>query len=245
MAGICFIRRKRMDDLLIRVDNLKSWYVDGENIIDGASFEIENKEIVALVGSNGSGKTTLIKTITDIHPKFSIGNFTYRGKAVSFDDENFKLGRMAVFSEDNAFKYWTFDEYNEFLHKAYGREFDDNFESYMIDGFNFEKYRTYPVKELSMGNKKKFFIIAAMGLKLPLLILDEPVDGLDFESTVFLYKLIKGYKEYGSILMATHILESINEACDSYFLLDKGKISAKKSINKDLTVDQILRAFEG
>lgn len=60
-----------------------------------------------------------------------------------------------------------------------------------MQGFNFNKYENYILKDLSMVNAKKFYIIAALGLKLPFLVLDEPVDGLYFESTVFLYQELK------------------------------------------------------
>lgn len=234
-----------MANNLLEVDNLKSWYEAGKNILDGCSFDIKENEIVALVGSNGSGKTTLIKTLTDIHPKFDVNSINFRGKNIDFSNEDFKLNRIAVFSEDNSFKYWTFPEYNEFLHKVYNREIDEDYQNYMIENFNFAQYINKPVKELSMGNKKKFFIIAALGLKLPLVILDEPVDGLDFEGAVFLYKLIRDYREYGSIFMATHILESITESCDSYVLLDHGKLSAKTEVDSDLTSEKILQSFKG
>lgn len=234
-----------MTNNLLEVDNLKSWYETDKNVLNGCSFDIEEKEIVALVGSNGSGKTTLIKTITDIHPKFSVDKIAFRGGDNNFSDEEFKINRIAVFSEDNSFKYWTFPEYNEFLHKVYNREIDEDYQNYMIENFNFAQYINKPVKELSMGNKKKFFIIAALGLKLPLVILDEPVDGLDFEGAVFLYKIMRDYKKYGSIFMATHILESITESCDSYVLLDKGKLSAKTTVNSDLTSEKILQTFKG
>ena len=234
-----------MDNKLLEVDNLKSWYEAGKNILDGCSFDIKENEIVALVGSNGSGKTTLIKTITDIHPKFSVDKIAFRSDSINFSDEEFKINRIAVFSEDNSFKYWTFPEYNEFLHKVYKRDLDPDYQNYMIENFNFAQYINKPVKELSMGNKKKFFIIAALGLKLPLVILDEPVDGLDFEGAVFLYKLIRDYKEYGSIFMATHILESITESCDTYVLLDHGKLSAKTEVDSDLTSEKILQSFKG
>ena len=234
-----------MANNLLEVDNLKSWYEDEKNILDGCSFDIRENEIVALVGSNGSGKTTLIKTITDIHPKFSVNKIAFHGNDTNFSDEEFKINRIAVFSEDNSFKYWTFTEYNEFLHKVYNREIDEDYQNYMIENFNFAQYINKPVKELSMGNKKKFFIIAALGLKLPLVILDEPVDGLDFEGAVFLYKLIRDYKEYGSIFMATHILESITESCDSYVLLDHGKLSAKTEVDSELTSEKILQSFKG
>ena len=234
-----------MNNKLLEVGNLKSRYETDKNILDGCSFDIEENEIVALVGSNGSGKTTLIKTVTDIHPKFDDDRINFRGKNIDFSNEDFKLNRIAVFSEDNSFKYWTFSEYNEFLHRVYNREIDEEYQNHMIENFNFTQYINKPVKELSMGNKKKFFIIAALGLKLPLLILDEPVDGLDFEGAVFLYKIMRDYKKYGSIFMATHILESITESCDTYILLDHGKLSEKTTVDSNLTSEKILQNFKG
>lgn len=232
-----------MGDELFTVKNLKSWYDPEKNILDGCSFSINQKEVVALVGSNGSGKTTLIKTIMDIHPKYEVSEIRFMGKDSDFKDPYFKENRLAVFSDDTAFRYWSFWEYTEFLYKTYGREIDDDYIKSLIDGFNFNKYEDYVLKDLSMGNAKKFYIIAALGLKLPFLVLDEPVDGLDFESTVFLYQELKKYKKYGSIFMSTHILESINEVADSYILLHNGKFSEKKQIVEKLSSDEIMKSF--
>lgn len=232
-----------MGDELFTVKNLKSWYDPEKNILDGCSFSINQKEVVALVGSNGSGKTTLIKTIMDIHPKYEVSEIRFMGKDSDFKDPYFKENRLAVFSDDTAFRYWSFWEYTEFLYKIYGREIDEDYIKSLIDGFNFNKYEDYVLKDLSMGNAKKFYIIAALGLKLPFLVLDEPVDGLDFESTVFLYQELKKYKKYGSIFMSTHILESINEVADSYILLHNGKFSEKKQIVEKLSSDEIMKSF--
>lgn len=232
-----------MAEELFTVKNLKSWYDPEKNILDGCSFSINQKEVVALVGSNGSGKTTLIKTMMDIHPKYEVSEISFMGKSSDFKDPYFKENRLAVFSDDTAFRYWSFWEYTEFLYKIYGREIDEDYIKYLIDGFNFNKYEDYVLKDLSMGNAKKFYIIAALGLKLPFLVLDEPVDGLDFESTVFLYQELKKYKKYGSIFMSTHILESINEVADSYILLHNGKFSEKKQIVEKLSSDEIMKSF--
>ena len=70
------------------------------------------------------------------------------------------------------------------------------------------------------------------------------MDGLDFESTIFLYEELRKYKEYGSIFMSTHILESINEVADSYVLLHNGKVSDKNRITSKLSSDEIIKSFE-
>lgn len=234
-----------LEKVILAVDCLKSWYEENNLILKNISFEICEKENLAIVGANGAGKTTLIKTLMDIHPDFSVSKINFMGEDSKFSDIFFKLNRIAVFSEDNSFRYWTFDEYNNFLHKTYRKNFDKDYENYLIKGFNFESYLNKSCKDLSLGNKKKFFTIAALSLKLPLVLLDEPVDGLDFESTNFLYEIIKDYKKYGSIFMSTHILESINECCDKLVLLKDGKLSDKKILNEKLDMDDIMRVFRG
>ena len=75
-----------------------------------------------------------------------------------------------------------------------------------------------------MGNRKKAFLITAFALKPQLLFLDEPVNGLDFESTEYLYQQIAGYKEHGTVLFSSHILESITLTSDRVFVLEDGQI---------------------
>ncbi len=80
------------------------------------------------------------------------------------------------------------------------------------------------MKDLSTGNRKKAFLITAFALKPALLFLDEPVNGLDFQSTEYLYQQIAGYKKYGTVLFSSHILESITLTSDRVFVLEKGQI---------------------
>ena len=94
----------------------------------------------------------------------------------------------------------------------------------LVRGFHFEDYTDTLLKDLSTGNKKKAFLITAFALKRPLLLLDEPVNGLDFQSTEYLYQLIAGYKEYGTVLFSSHILESITQTSDRVLVLEDGQI---------------------
>lgn len=80
------------------------------------------------------------------------------------------------------------------------------------------------MKDLSTGNRKKACLITAFALRPPLLLLDEPVNGLDFQSTEYLYRLIRGYKAHGTVLFSSHILESITLTADRVFVLEDGGI---------------------
>lgn len=79
---------------------------------------------------------------------------------------------------------------------------------------------------LSFASRKAelLLLITAFALKPTLLLLDEPVNGLDFQSTEYLYQQIAGYKKYGTVLFSSHILESITLTSDRIFILEDGKI---------------------
>ena len=83
------------------------------------------------------------------------------------------------------------------------------------------------LKELSTGNLKEAYLITAFALKPRLLILDEPVNGLDYQSTKYLYWQINSYRKYSTILFSSHILESICLTSDRVLVLEQGQI--KKS----------------
>ena len=94
----------------------------------------------------------------------------------------------------------------------------------LIRGFHFEAYTDVLMKELSTGSRKKAYLITGFALKPKLLLLDEPVNGLDYQSTEYLYQLIRGYREHGTVLFASHILESLTETSDRVLVLEHGTI---------------------
>lgn len=207
---------------LLKINNLSTWYNSERMIIQGLSLELSEHEIVGLIGLNGAGKTTFLKVISGLLPTFRSDGIWFRGRFVKFREREFKLCRYTVFAEDNSFQYFNFYEYLSYVFSAYKSKAPDVSE--LIQGFHFEDYTDVLLKDLSTGNRKKAFLITAFALKPRLLLLDEPVNGLDFESTEYLYKQIAGYKEYGTLLFSSHILESITLTSDRVFVLEDGRI---------------------
>ncbi len=211
-----------MGAALLDVKNLKAWYSEEKMVLSDFSLELAEHEVAGLIGLNGAGKTTFLKVLSGLLPTFSSDSICFRGSPVNFRKQDFKLRRYTVFAEDNSFSYFTFWEYLSYVCSAYRKKIPDVSE--LIDGFHFGAYTDILLKELSTGNRKKAFLITAFGLKPGLLLLDEPVNGLDFQSTEYLYSQISGYKEYGTILFSSHILESITLTSDRIFVLENGKI---------------------
>lgn len=211
-----------MIDELLSIKNLTVWYEKDKPIIKNLNMTINKNQVVGLIGRNGSGKTTLFKVISSILGTYHVENFLWlKGKA-DVESNHFKLNRSIIFDEDHSFEYFTFHEYIEYVFDSYQKNVPNLID--LINGFNFAKHQNTLLKDLSTGNRKKAFLIAGFALRLPLLILDEPVNGLDFDSTEFLYKLIKDYKTYGSVLFSSHVMESITLTSNQVLILENGEI---------------------
>lgn len=210
------------EKILLEIDKLEVWYTANKKVLKDYSISLKEHEVVGLIGLNGAGKTTFIKALTGLLSTYNAEKISYKGKEISFRDKGFKNDRYAVFSEDNSFQFFTFREYISYVFKAYGKKQPDISE--MVKGFHFEENMDLLLKDLSMGNRKKAYLITAFALRPELLLLDEPVNGLDFQSTEYLYKMIAGYKEYGTVLFSSHILESITLTSDKVLVLEDGKI---------------------
>ena len=211
-----------MGENILELQNLSAWYSQGKNVLSGFSLQLRPHEVVGLIGLNGAGKTTFLKTLSGLHEGFRCDGIRLNSQTASFRDKGFKLCRYTVFAEDNSFQYFTFREYLSYVAAAYKTKLPDVTE--LVRGFHFEDYTDTLLKDLSTGNKKKAFLITAFTLKPELLLLDEPVNGLDFQSTEYLYQLIAGYKKYGTVLFSSHILESITLTSDRVLVLENGQI---------------------
>lgn len=208
---------------LLEIKNLKAWYSKDRDILKNYSLELNKNEVVGLIGLNGAGKSTFLKVLSGLLESYEADEFLYMEKKIKPRDKSFKTCRYTVFAEDESFQYFTFKEYISYVFSAYKKENVDISE--LVQGFHFEAYEDKLLKDLSTGNKKKAFLITAFALRPELLLLDEPVNGLDFQSTEYLYELIAGYKKYGTVLFSSHILESITLTSDRVLVLEEGKIS--------------------
>ncbi len=215
---------------LLKIDDLQVWYTPQKHVLSGFSIELDANEVVGLIGLNGAGKTTFLKTLSGLNKHFQVGTAAWEGQKFSFRDKAFKQARYTVFAEDRSFQYFTFQEYISYAAASYGKKLPDLTE--LIRGFHFEKYTDVLLKELSTGNLKKVYLITAFALRPKLLLLDEPVNGLDFQSTEYLYRLISGYRQYGTVLFSSHILESICLTSDRVLVLEHGRISRCFTGNK-------------
>lgn len=212
-----------MGNPLLRIQNMSAWYDSEKRVLSDLSMELQEHEVVGLIGLNGAGKTTFMKVLSGLLDSFQAEEVCFCGQGVKFRENAFKACRYTVFAEDNSFQYFTFREYLSYVSAAYHQKNTDAAAA-LIQGFHFEDYTDVLLKDLSTGNKKKAFLITAFAVQPRLLLLDEPVNGLDFQSTEFLYQHIAAYKAQGTVLFSSHILESITMTCDKVYVLEEGRI---------------------
>lgn len=208
---------------LLVLKNLCAWYTQDKPVLSNFSIELQANEVVGLIGLNGAGKTTFIKTLSGLLNGFRIDAATWNGTPFSFRDKSFKQNRYVVFADDHSFQYFTFYEYLSYAAASYSKPMPDVVA--LVQGFHFAEYTNVLLKELSTGNLKKAYLITAFALHPKLLLLDEPVNGLDFQSTEYLYQLIAAYKQHGTVLFSSHILESICLTSDRVLVLEHGQIN--------------------
>ena len=208
---------------LLEIDGLGAWYDKAHPVLNDLSFSLGDHEVVGLIGLNGAGKTTLLNVLSGLHTDYTVETARFRGQSLVFRDDAFKHQRYTVFAEDAAFGYFSFREYLAFVARAYGVALPET--EALVAGFHFGAYANTPIRDLSTGNRKKAFLITAFALRPPLLLLDEPVNGLDFQSTEFLYHCMNDYRVSGTLLFSSHVLESITLTCERVLVLEDGHIS--------------------
>ncbi|MBP3273257.1 MAG: ABC transporter ATP-binding protein [Ruminococcus sp.] len=230
-------------ETLINIKQLRAWYTKDKTVLKGLDISLEKNSVIGLIGLNGAGKTTLMNVICGLHEGFDIQSADMNGKKIKFSDDSFRMSRYIVFSEDDSFGYFTFDEYVEYVFSCYDKKTDKALIDDLVEKFGFGEYRSTFIKDLSLGSKRKAYLITGFALRPELLLLDEPVNGLDFTSTEALYKLISEYKQYGTVMFSSHILESVTLTSDKVLVLENGVIS--KTYSGDEITAETIRASLG
>ena len=196
---------------MIHIDHISIRYGKQE-VIQDLSLDIVTGTVHGLVGLNGSGKTTLI-------------NGLYGLKAISRGTVRFNKDLLT--RKDIAY----LETHNFFYSNITGREYLDLFKlkhpTFDINGWNqlFDLPLDRYIEQYSTGMKKKLAFMGIAALDKPILILDEPFNGIDLETTQKLKIIIKALRERDkTILLTSHILESLTSLCDSISYLENKQI---------------------
>lgn len=229
---------------MITIDKLKKNF--GEKVaVDIEHYEINQGDMLGLVGNNGAGKTTLFRLMLDLL-KADDGKVIINDIDVS-QSEDWKSITGAFIDDGFLIDYLTPEEYFYFIGKMYGlkkEEVDERlipFERFMsVEVIGHKKL----IRNYSAGNKQKIGIISAMLHYPQLLILDEPFNFLDPSSQSIIKHLLKKYNEehQATVIISSHNLNHTVDVCPRIALLEHGVI-IRDIINEDNSAEKELEDY--
>ena len=229
---------------MIIIDKLKKNF--GEKIaVDIEHYEINQGDMLGLVGNNGAGKTTLFRIMLDLL-KADDGKVIINDIDVS-QSEDWKSITGAFIDDGFLIDYLTPEEYFYFIGKMYGLKKEDvdvrllPFDRFMCGEVIGHKKL---IRNYSAGNKQKIGIISAMLHYPQLLILDEPFNFLDPSSQSIIKHLLKKYNEehQATVIISSHNLNHTVDVCPRIALLEHGVI-IRDIINEDNSAEKELEDY--
>lgn len=206
---------------MLVVDKVSKSYKN-VNVLNDVSFEVQAGEIVGLVGANGAGKSTLIKGILGLH-NIDSGRITF------CQDDNFTknpdlLNDIGYLMDIELFDYLTAREHIHLM-GLYEQVIYNQEDIQRVLSRVSLKDDKKKVKDYSYGMKQRLRLALAMLRPRKLLILDEPLLGLDIKTIQEFKKYLKEIAESGvSILLSSHQLSEIEDLIDRYLILSDGTI---------------------
>ncbi len=228
-----------MSDNCVSVRNIRKQF-GSKKAVDGISLAVKKGEIVGLVGANGAGKTTLIKMIIGLLIPTS-GSISIFGKDRNYlvYEELRKIGYVA--EEPNLYDFMTVKEIVNFNSRFYP-QWDDRKCSNLLERLKLPLKEK--IKNLSHGMKTQLSLVMALVPMPELLVLDEPLEGLDpLLRMDFLKLLIEDFmeKEGRSIIISSHYLEEIERMADRIAFLREGNLVKMVLMEQLRTDEKIIR----
>ncbi len=216
------------EDFLLRVEKLSKSFKNVQ-AVDDLSFHIKKGEIYGLLGPNGAGKTTTIKSILGLL-EADAGEISVLGLNPEKDEIEIKNRIGYVSEEPLIYKSLTPKELFNFIasiRKLDGQKTTPKLAQY-LESLSAVEYYERLISTLSRGNKQKIQIIAAIIHDPEILILDEPLTGLDAKSVKVVKEILELHtKRGGAVLFSTHIMEIAEEICDRIGIINQGKMVAE------------------
>ena len=214
---------------MIKVENLSKNY-GPVNAVKSISFELNDGQVVGFLGANGAGKSTTLKIMTGyISP--SSGNVFYGEKNIQNDTSEIQKDIGYLPELNPLYSEMIVHDYLKFISEVRGiseNEFKNAFQKVVEEcSLNAVAHRT--IANCSKGYKQRIGLAAALIHDPKILILDEPVTGLDPNQIVEIRELIKKLGKEKIVLMSSHILQEIQATVDRIIIINEGSIVADGS----------------
>jgi ABC-2 type transport system ATP-binding protein len=202
--------------------------------VENLVLTIEPGEIYGYLGPNGSGKTTTVKMLTGLLEP-SQGHIYYRGRDIREDMVEYRKHIGYVPEEPLLYPYMTGLEYLLLVGRlrSIPQHVLEPKAERLLDLFGLYGHRYSPISSYSKGMKQKVLISAALLHNPDILILDEPLSGLDVTSVLTLRSVVQSLAREGKIILySSHVLEVVEKMCSKVIILYKGRMVANESVER-------------
>ncbi len=191
----------------------------GQPVLDSINLQVERGKIVGIIGPNGAGKTTLMECISGLQPHQ--GKVEIEGAAMGANARHrhvfYQPDQVLPYPDHGVYPTLTFFQSMMAVPKA---RLDE-----IIDRLKLESVLYKAVKELSRGYQKRLLISIALLSPVPVLLLDEPFEGLDIKQTKEVVAILKEEKEKGkTLVLSIHQIADAERIADQFLLLSQGKL---------------------
>lgn len=224
--------RVKAVEYAIQIEKLVKIYGKGFAALDGVSLQVKQGEIVGYVGRNGSGKTTTIKILAGLI-KPSSGHASVNGIDVVAKPREALRTMGALIEVPGVYDYLTPHEMLTYFAKVY-RMSNDDIDRRIKETLEWVRLSEWEHKKIgtfSTGMERRLALARTVLHKPDILILDEPVLGLDPEGIRDVRELIRQFRNEGmSVFLSSHLLSEVAEICDTVIFLSKGKVISSDSI---------------
>lgn len=212
---------------LIQIRNLSKSYGD-KLVLKGLSLDIYPGQVLGYIGPNGAGKSTTVKILTGLIPDFE-GDVIVDGFSMANDPLEIK--KLIGYVPENAEIYdvLTPMEYLDFIGKLYGMEeavLHDRARKLLM-AFGLATNGDDRMDTFSKGMKQKVLLISGIIHNPKIIILDEPLSGLDANAVIMIKELIMRLSQEGkTIFYCSHMMDVVEKVSDRILLINKGEIIA-------------------
>jgi ABC-2 type transport system ATP-binding protein len=230
---------------VIVADQLSKRY-GARHAVDRVSFDVRAGEVMGLLGPNGSGKTTILRILAGyLHPSSG----TARVAGFDVVEEGLEARRYVGYVPEDVplYTHMRVDEFLAFMGRLKGlagRPLHESMAS-VCERLAVSKVRHMVIGKLSRGYRQRVAIAQALLNNPPLLILDEPTNGLDPHQIIEVRKLIRALATTRTILVTSHILGEIEKVAHRVAILLDGRLLAVQALDGSATVRHLRLTIRG
>ncbi len=204
----------------------------GRRVLRGVSFSLRPGEIVAYLGANGSGKTTTVKVLTGLLPP-TRGRVLLDGREIAEESPSYRQRLGYVPETADVYPFLSGREYLQMVGRLRAlpeADLDERIDE-LLALFGLRNHRRQALASYSKGMRQKVLIAAALLHDPEILILDEPLSGLDVTAVLVVKSLLRQLASRGRIVLySTHLLEIAERLCTRVLVLHEGRVVGDDSV---------------